>query len=285
MTVPGEIARAYWVRAAQEGQPNDLGLKKLTRFGLRDLDFVVEEIAALIVIPNAYVDDAEINLWNYARSELTAAFARKLDQSFLWGIDRPATMGDSVWEVADAAGQVVPSTDLTDGMLQLLASIPGINGIASEGTFPFAVASQNRDALWFDPRGPAGINLFGIRSVAALEGAWDDSKASALVGNWNNAMLGIRQDLTFDMFSEGVITDESGAIVVNLMQQDARAMRAVMRVAWAIRPGRKLDLDGNITDRAPFGALEPFTFGASGASGSSAQKVAAKAAPVKQAPR
>lgn len=266
ITIPAEVARAYWVKA-DNGPPHDLGLKKLTRFGLKDLDFVVEELAALIVIPNAYVDDANVPLWDYARNELTAAFARKLDLAFLFGIDRPETSGDSVIEIAQAAGNVVPSTDLTQGMLQLLATVPGVNGIATESTFPYAVASQNTSALWFDPRGPAGVNLFGLTVQNALDGGWDDSQASALVGNWTHAILGIRQDLTFDMFDQGVITDESGNIVVNLMQQDAQALRSVMRVAWAVQPGRKLAPDGTFTEEAPFGALEPISLAFTGASG------------------
>jgi HK97 family phage major capsid protein len=261
MTVPAEPAKAYWVKAAQAGDPNDLGLKQLTTFGLQDLDFVVEEIAALVAIPNAYVDDSQINLWNYARTELTNAFARKLDLAFLFNIDRPSTTGDSAVELATADNLIAPSTNVTTGLLSLLSTIEGVSGIASRSTLPYAVASQNVNALWFDPRGPAGVQLFGLPTQNSCDGGWDDSQASAIVGAWNYAMLGIRQDLSFDMFKEGVITDENGAVTLNLMQQDAQALRAVMRVAWAVQPQRRLKPDGTYVTQSPFGILAPFSGG------------------------
>lgn len=254
MVVPGEVAQANWVSG-------DLGMKRLTKFGFADLDLVVEELAAIVVIPNAFVDDANVPLWDYARTELTNAFARKIDLAFLFGIDRPATTGDSVWEIADAAGNVFASDQLVSGMLELLATVPNVTGIAAQRQFPYAVAAQNTSALWFDPTGAAGINLYGLPTAASLPGGWDPTKASALAGNWQNAILGIREDLTFQMFDQGVLTDTDGSILVNLMQQDAQALRAVMRVAWAVRPDADIDVDGNRIDVAPFGAVEPITIG------------------------
>jgi HK97 family phage major capsid protein len=282
MTVPAEPAQAYWVKGASGDPNNDLGQKQLTKFGLTDLEFVVEELACLVVIPNAYVDDAQISLWDYARTELTAAFARKIDLAFLFNLDRPASTGDSVYELAVADNLQADSADITQGLLNLLESLQDVNGIVSRSSFPYAVANQSRSALWFDPRGPAGINLFGIRAATACDGGWDDSKASALVGAWNYAMFGIRQDLTFDMFREGVITDENGAVVINLMQQDAQALRAVMRVAWAVQPQRRLKPDGTYVTQSPFGLLKPITkplgvagFSVEGQSAPSAQQASA----------
>jgi hypothetical protein len=70
------------------------------------------------------------------------------------------------------------------------------------------------------------------------------------------AVVGIRQDITFQIFTEGVISDSDGKIVLNLMQQDSAAIRAVMRLGWAVaNPVTELNAD-NAT-RFPFGILEP----------------------------
>ena len=55
-----------------------------------------------------------------------------------------------------------------------------------------------------------------------------------IAGDWSKAVVGLRQDLTYQVFDTGVISDDSGVVVLNLMQQDAVALRCVMRCAWAV---------------------------------------------------
>ena len=41
-------------------------------------------------------------------------------------------------------------------------------------------------------------------------------------------------DIGFKIFTEGVIQDDSGTIIYNLMQQDMSAMRMTFRVGWQV---------------------------------------------------
>ena len=47
-------------------------------------------------------------------------------------------------------------------------------------------------------------------------------------------MIGIRRDMTFEVFTQGVITDNTGAIVANLMQQDISVLRVTMRLGATV---------------------------------------------------
>jgi hypothetical protein len=77
-----------------------------------------------------------------------------------------------------------------------------------------------------------------------------------LAGDFSKAIIGIRQDISFKMFTEGVISDDTGAVVLNLMQQDAVAMRMVMRLAYAtVNPVTVMQKGTAITARWPFGAV------------------------------
>jgi hypothetical protein len=58
------------------------------------------------------------------------------------------------------------------------------------------------------------------------------------------------------MFTEGVISDDTGKVILNLMQQDAVAMRMVMRLAYAtVNPVTIMKPGVGITARWPFGAV------------------------------
>lgn len=68
------------------------------------------------------------------------------------------------------------------------------------------------------------------------------------------AVLGIRQDITFKVLDQAVLTDDTGAVIINLPQQDSQALRVVMRVAFAaanpITPEQ-----ANDAQRFPFAVL------------------------------
>src|SRR4029077_15084679 len=53
-------------------------------------------------------------------------------------------------------------------------------------------------------------------------------------GDWSQFVLAVRQDITVDVFREGVIQDGAGAIVYNLMQQDMTAIRLPFRLGWQV---------------------------------------------------
>ena len=86
-------------------------------------------------------------------------------------------------------------------------------------------------------------------------GAWDKTKATLIAGDFNEAVYSIRQDVTFDVFREGVIQNPDGSIAYNLMQEDMSAIRVVFRIGTAI-PNEVTSLDGT-ENRFPFAALVP----------------------------
>ena len=66
------------------------------------------------------------------------------------------------------------------------------------------------------------------------------------------AVVGVRQDLTFEVFRDGVISDENGVVKINLMQQDMVAIRVVGRYGYATAvPATATEEDAE-EDRFPF---------------------------------
>ena len=86
-------------------------------------------------------------------------------------------------------------------------------------------------------------------------GAFDKSKALMISGDFSQLVYSIRQDITFKLFTEGVIQNSDGSIAYNLMQQDMIALRAVMRLGWEI-PNPINSLKQKAADRCPFAILK-----------------------------
>jgi len=70
----------------------------------------------------------------------------------------------------------------------------------------------------------------------AFPGLWPSGVNSAelLVGDFTKLVVGVRQDMTYKLITDGVITDAAGVIQYNLPQQDMVAMRLVFRAAYAV---------------------------------------------------
>jgi hypothetical protein len=93
--------------------------------------------------------------------------------------------------------------------------------------------------------------------MAMIEnGSWDATKAQMFMGDWSKAIVGIRQDITTKIFTEGVISDANGVVILNLMQQDSIAMRMTMRLAYAVaNPVTIMQPTKSIETRFPFGYI------------------------------
>ncbi|MCO1575358.1 phage major capsid protein [Crossiella sp. SN42] len=251
---------AYWVNG-------DTGLKQTTKAEWANLIMVAEELAALVVIPDAYFDDADVPLWDEIRPLLTEAIGRKIDQAGIFGIDKPASWPTALVPGAVAAGNVVTAgtgVDLAQDIAALGEAIsvdgfavngfgarPGLNwrltGLRSAQGVPIyhPALSQTQPAT-----------LYGYPLNEVTNGSWVPTAAELIAGDWTKALIAPRQDITFTMFSEGVISDETGKVIINLMQQDSKALRVVMRVGFAIaNPVTRTQ--PNAAARFPFGVLAP----------------------------
>lgn len=68
-------------------------------------------------------------------------------------------------------------------------------------------------------------------------------------------MIGVRQDLTFKVLDQAVISDDTGKVILNLAQQDSVALRVVARYGWAVGTPATLAEAGAGT-HYPFGVLQ-----------------------------
>jgi HK97 family phage major capsid protein len=247
----------------------DTGLKQTSAQDWKNVDLIVEEMAAIVPIPESYLDDAQIPIWDQVRPRLTEAIGALLDGAALFGTNKPSTWPTPVYQSAVGAGNAVISGAGTDfgqdvstvaelvtrdgfGVNGFVAR-PGLNwkltGMRSEQGIPIFQPNMN---------GSPGGNLYGYPMAELSNGAWDMSEAELLMGDWSKAIVGTRQDISWKLFTEGVISDDDGRVILNLMQQDSVAMRVVMRAAFATaNPATRLNTDA--TTRSPFGVVQATT--------------------------
>jgi HK97 family phage major capsid protein len=232
------LPTAYWVGET------DTGRKQTSKQEWENVTLTARELAVIIPIPQAVLDDATVDLWAEVRPRLAEAFGAKVDGATLFGTDSPAAWPDSIVEAAVAAGNEYTIGD-SGGDISL--DISETWALVEDDGFDVNVQWARRRmrsrlrGLRDDNGQPifqTGLNgtpasIYGEDLLYVSNGAWDDTYAM-VVGDRNAAIIGVRQDIDYRIFTEGVISDDSGAIVLNLMQQDAVALRATMRLGYAV---------------------------------------------------
>ena len=241
------LPSAYFVNGeATDGGAGE-AFKQTTKMAWDKKKLYAEEIAVIVPIPEAALDDADYDIWGEVKPRLTEAFGKVIDAAILFGTNKPSTWRTGVVPAAIAAGNGVPvGTSVFDDIM-------GENGLISkvelDGFNPNGVMSAIqmrgklrglKDAIGqsifkSDMQGATRYGLDGMDMYFPMNGAFDPSQAQMIVGDWSQLVYAIRQDMTFKIFTEGVIQDPSTkAITYNLMQNDMVALRAVMRLGWEI---------------------------------------------------
>lgn len=206
-----------------------------------------EEIAVIVPIPEAVLDDSDYDIWGEVRPRLTEAFGKVIDAAILYGTNKPTSWRAGLVPSAETANAVVTAT--TDIYDDIMGEDGVIAHVEESGYIPNGVMSaiQMRAKLRglkdttgqpifkTDMQGSTRYALDGMDMYFPINGAFDPDESLMIVGDWSQLVYAIRQDMTFKIFDSGVIQDPSThTILYNLMQNDMVALRAVMRLGWEI---------------------------------------------------
>lgn len=261
MPVLSALPVASWISG-------DTGLKQTTEANWADKVLTVEELACIVPIPEAVLDDAAFDIWAELRPLIAEAMGRALDSAIFFGTNKPASWPTDIVAAAVAAGNVVAEGTSTQAQGKIAGDINAVmgtveadgydvNGFVAQRSF----RSKLRNARDLNGQRLLDINgtvdsIEGVTLAYAMSGLWPTglSAAQLIAGDFTKGIVGVRQDITYKLFTEGVITNADGTIAYNLMQQDMVAMRIVARYAFQVANPINYS---NATESAryPFGVL------------------------------
>ena len=262
MPVLDMLPLAYFVNG-------DNGSKKTTTVAWDKKIIMAEEIAVIVPIPEAVLDDSEYDIWAEVRPRVEEAFGKVIDSAILFGTDAPDSWRDDIVKTATSASSVV-TLGTSDDLYDKIMSEDGV--IAKVESSGFFVTGHMADISMraklrglkdstgnpifkSDMQNGTQYSLDGSAITFPNNGAFDKSKALMISGDFSQLVYSIRQDITFKLFTEGVVQNTDGTIAYNLMQQDMVALRAVMRLGWEI-PNPINAIKSNKTQRCPFAVLK-----------------------------
>jgi len=252
MPVMAALPVADWVdESPLTGTGSDKTKKPTTEAGWKTAILRAEECAAIVVVPEAVVFDAQVDLFGELRPILTEALGKVVDEAVLFGgtgtHKKPASWANGIVAQAAATNSVPEGATpeefaaaVSDAMALLEADGLSPNliggGPTLAGKFRSMTATDGRP-LYFDTirAGGTATALWGTTIDIVRNGAWDNAVATACVFDSNNIVVGVREDINFKVLTEATIDvspARDGSALVYLAQQDCVALRVRYRVAW-----------------------------------------------------
>ena len=263
MRVLDFLPTAYWV-------DGDTGMKQTTRQAWDNVFIEAAELAVIVPIPEAVLDDAEFDIFGEITPRVNEAIGQRVDSAIIFGVTRPRNWQNDIITLARQAGNNVAVGSSPDYYNLLLGEGGVISKVEEDGFMATgALAAMTMRAklrgiraedgsLIFksDMQGSTNYALDGAPMYFPQNGAYDNTIAQLIVGDFKQAVYSIRQDVTVKILDQGVIQDPTTKeIVYNLAQQDMVALRIVFRMGWALpNPATRMDED---RVGCPFAYLEP----------------------------
>jgi HK97 family phage major capsid protein len=271
MPVLSVLPEAYFVNG-------DTGLKETTRAAWVNKFINVEELAVIVPIPDAVVEDTDLDILSAVQPLIIEALGAKIDAAVLFGVGKPLSWDlggtdptQGLAQVCDAVGNTVtaganedpasnPSVylDLVATMRKVAEDGHPITSFMADALYEYdllgVVDTLGRPIFTASPQVGGIAGLLGRPFRYLNNGAWDEDY-NVIAGDMRNIIVGIRRDVTWEVFREGVITDDNGRVLLNLMQQDSRALRMTMRLGVTVgNPIKRRS--ANMANPYPFATLK-----------------------------
>ncbi len=248
----------------------DTGRKQTSELQWQNKYIEAAELAVLVPIPEAVLDDADYDIWAEVRPRIVEAFGRAFDQAVLYGVNAPSVWPTNLLTATVAAGHAITLGAGSDIYEDIMGEGGVLSRVEEDGYMVTGhVASLPLRAKLRSLRDTAGNPIFVYNAQAATayeldgvplefprNGAIDPAKSMLIAGDWNQLVYAMRQDITYKVLTEAVIQDNTGAIVYNLAQQDMVALRAVMRLGWQL-PNPINNVNTDPSTRYAFSMLVP----------------------------
>jgi HK97 family phage major capsid protein len=277
MNVMNVLPNAYW-------QSTGTSLKQTTDATWKNKTLTAEELAVMVPIAEDLLMDTEntgYDLFGELTPRIGEAIGKLVDQAVFHGTNLPSTWltntsgaSASLLSGATSASHTVQSgtgTDIYDdifgeaGVLSLVEAdgfdaTGMVGGLSTKGILRQVRAERTATGAglpMFESNGASGeMTLGGYRCIFPKNNAIDATTAVLFSGDFSQLVYAIRQDITVKVITEGVISDDEGAILINLAQQDMVALRFVFRLGFQIS-NYVTQAQGTEGSRYPFAVLTP----------------------------
>jgi HK97 family phage major capsid protein len=220
-----------------------------------------------VPVPENVVADSAIDIWAEVREGLAEAVGVALDQAVFMGTNKPASWPAAIVPAAITGTNTAEQGAATTAQGGIVGDIDtALDKVEDDGFDPNGIAAKRSlRGLLRRARDTQGQRLADLGSgtieglpVSYVNGGVLDATTVAVVGDFQLAVIRLRQDMSFKLLDQATLTDAAGNVVWNLPQQDMLALRVVFRAGYAVANPVNRTGPGGAT-QFPFAVLQNVT--------------------------
>lgn len=201
-----------------------------------------KKIAVIIPVTKEKMSDATIDVFGNLQPYIAEAFYSTIDSACLFGADSP--FANSIYGVADTSGQKVEigsndkvDLDISDVMSAVEKSSFDVDGFAAGLDFKNQLRKlRDADGNQLYVEGVGQKQLYSLPIEFNRANSWDSTKALVLAGEWKYSVVGIREELEYEVLREATLHNStmSDGKPLSLAENDLIALKVTMRLGFTV---------------------------------------------------
>lgn len=198
-----------------------------------------KKLAVIIPVTKEKLEDSAIDVFSELNESIAEAFYQSFDAAAIFGFNSPFatslmgainehnavvkantstfdTAASDVMAIVETAGYDVDGFAARIGVKNTLRKLRDANGA------PIFVPGTDQNELYSQP-------IEFVRN-----GAWKDDQADLIAGEWKYSLVGIRDDIEYEILKEATLqnTLDADGKPLSLAEQDMVAIKATMRIGY-----------------------------------------------------
>lgn len=203
-----------------------------------------KKLAVIIPVTKEKLEDSVLDVMGEIKQGIADAFARKIDSEIFFGtgsVFPTSVYTEAVKQKVEGTGDANLDIDISGAMAFVEANDLSVSNIVTHNGIK-SLMRNLRDAngnYKVVPGGATGQNIFNTPISIVGNKAWEKEKANIMLGDFNKSIIGVRDNIEYEILKEATIGD------LNLAEKDLVAVKCTMRFGF------------NIVDPKAFALVEP----------------------------
>lgn len=204
-------------------------------------EMTAKKLAVIIPVTKEKMKDTTVDVFGELRPQMAEAFYTKLDKAGIFGVESPYSTsimgainnsGHKVEVGANGSGKL--DLDVSDAMALVEDAGYDVDGFIATNRVKNdlrKLRDANGNTLYCE--GTNGKEFYNV-PIAFVRKGWDGNSATIIGGQWQYAIVGIRDNIEYEVLTEATLqaTLDADGKPLSLAEQDMVAIKATMRIGF-----------------------------------------------------
>lgn len=204
-----------------------------------------KKIAVIVPVTREKINDATLDIFSELRGYIAEAFHKAIDGACLFGTNSP--FAKNIYDSARQTMAIEYGTnakldlDVSDMMALVEAKGFDVNGFVADISFKNSLRKlrdENGNQLYVQGISSGSNTGFDTLYSLPIEfgrgGSFDKTKALCIGGDWNYSLVGIREEISYEILREATLQNVTmeDEKPLSLAENDMVAIKATMRLGF-----------------------------------------------------